>query len=218
MRFFKPPGFLWPGGFLFFAFIAGIISTINAEPVIKVNSSCSQEQFTITLTGTQINQIQGLEFLFVYDTAYVSIFKSVLSSPLPGTALSVSVDEEAFTLSVEIQAVGVVNVENGDPVLKVNFSPEKQGYVSVYDCLNLTQAFVIDKNGSHIEVVIDTGNSGVKSFLVEKQTCVYRKNTARSLFQVNGRCLSNKSVPLNSNLYLSKSYGRIEKRLAFNNR
>lgn len=218
MIFFKPPGFLRPGGILFLVFIAGIISIINAEPRIKVNCSCSQEQFTITLTGTQINQIQGLEFLFVYDTAYVSIFKSVLSSPLPGTALSVSVDEETFTLSIDVQAVTVVNVGNGDPVLNVNFIPEKQGYVSVYDCLNLTQAFVIDKNGSHIEAVIDTGNSGVKRFLVEKRTGVYRKNTGVSLFQVNGRCLSNKSVPLNSNLYLGKSYGRIEKRLAFKNR
>ncbi|HLV31799.1 MAG TPA: hypothetical protein VKY57_09545 [Chitinispirillaceae bacterium] len=218
MRFFKPPGFLRPGGILFLVFIVGIISIINAEPRIKVNCSCSQEQFTITLTGTQINQIQGLEFLFVYDTAYVSIFKSVLSSPLPGTALSVSVDEEAFTLSVEVQAVAVVNVENGDPVFKVSFYPEKQGYVSVYDCLNLTQAFVIDKNGSHIEAVIDTGNSGVKRFLVEKRTGVYRKNNGCSLFQLNGRCLSNKSLRLKSNLYLSKSYGSIEKRLAFNNR
>lgn len=207
-----------PGGILFFAFVAGIIPIVNAGPGIKVNSSFSQEQFTITLTGTQVYQIQGLEFLFVYDTAYVSIFKSVLSSPLPGTALSVSVDEETFTLSIDVQAVTVVNVGNGDPVLNVNFSPEKQGYVSVYDCLNLTQAFVIDENGSHIEAVIDTGNSGVKRFLVEKRTGVYRKNTGVSLFQVNGRCLSNKSVPLNSNLYLGKSYGRIEKRLAFKTR
>ena len=218
MNFFKPPGLLRPGGILFFAFVAGIIPIVNAGPGIKVNSSFSQEQFTITLTGTQVYQIQGLEFLFVYDTAYVSIFKSVLSSPLPGTALSVSVDEETFTLSIEVLAVTVVNVGNGDSVLKVNFSPEKQGYVSVYDCMNLTQAFIIDKNGSSIVADIDTGNTGIRRFLAEKQAVVFKKNTGISLFQLNGRCLPNKSLRLKSNLYLSKSYGRIEKRLAFKTR
>lgn len=213
MNFYKPSGLLRPGGILFFVFFAGIISSITAEPEINVNSSFSQEKFTITLSGKQISEIQGLEFTCEYDTAYVAILESVLSSPLPGTALSVIVDEEMFTLSVVIQAVAAINVADGDPVFITSFYSKKQGQISAYDCLNFTKAYIIDKNGNRVEAVIDTGNTEVKIDLHLAQIKTGKNRSDFRFFQLNGRRLTKRNLPQRCNLYIRKDNGGFEKKL-----
>jgi hypothetical protein len=174
-------------GFLFVLLCISMKAAISA-PLFVVEKATDGQRLTMTVTCSQIPELKSITFTCSYTVPKAMLMEAIVSSPQPGTALTVRVDSATATLSITIRATTTITPAENARILVLKIPGAA---TIITDGLTVTKATFSDKNGAPTPATIITKTTSIdKPFAIAAPSC--RKHAAGdiTMYRIDGKKVS----------------------------
>ena len=188
----------------FCAVIFFIFRLAVGSPTVFVERTIAAQQAKYVLSGVSLPEMRSITFSCVFTAPQASIMDAIVSSPQPGTAVSVVVDTAASSMSISIRAVSSLLPADKSPIVIFTMNNLISGASWP---ITFAKALIIDKQGASVELPILAKTSAVERFACPSAFQDMQMPPGRViLFSLNGRRAS-EGVNRNATGYYLKSKG-----------
>ena len=169
-----------------FGILICMLPDIYADPFISSATSIDQNVLNVSITGSGLPELQGITLICSYAPDRALLMDAIISSPLPSTAFSASIDTSEQLLIVSVCATGSIRIADGTSlvILRIPLSESQEGE----SAFSLDSATLTDVSGAtHFVSVGSTAVAIPPQYRFNTATVAQTSSRATGFFLINGK-------------------------------
>jgi len=171
------------------AFIIVMTHPAHSAPLVIVKQTADAQQRIFSASGQDLPEIKKITFICTYTLPSTTLLKTIVSSPVPATAISASVDSATSTLLIAIIAATTIHPGSDSTLLRVKIPTAATG--SSEGDIAFEKAIMIKSDNDSVEIPLQTTAAAphYRSSQQPIRPALFTGRPLRSVYMIDGRIL-----------------------------